>query len=287
MFMGKKKKDTYSVAKQSIKILQSGKIKFNKGEKISLKPFVTQSVGDCVCSRIDGILSKEKVVLDSSAYRVDVNSNLTSMQKITEMLSRIDNPEVQTVVHVVNKKIASEVFDMFDDSIIGNLMRSSTLASIYKEIGSDWESLNDGDKTNFTNVLFIPKIFIFLDPETGKIRKKPYTINLLLIAEPTLKNMGDGIEKVTETQATDRLINDVFDSAIKCGANNLVIAPYCHKLFLEDPYSTAGIWHDYTSIDKTIKNIKSITFAINNEELYIIFMKNQSYSNQVDSSLTT
>lgn len=278
--MKRKQKDVVSVAEQNIKILKSGKVKFKKGQKISLTPYVSESVNKSVCSRADGIISKEEVVIDTSSCRLNTTSTLSTIKRTVEMVSRIDTPDIQTVVHVVNKKNAVEIFDFLDNSIVGTLLRSSTLASVYKKIKDSWIDLNDNDKTNFTNVLFIPDIFVFLDSDTGKIRKIPYRVNLLLIAEPSLKYMGNGIDKITNEEAVERTIKDVFEISGKCGAKNLVIAPYCNKLFLEDPYTTAGIWHNYTTIQKTIENIKNVNFAVNNEDLYIIFMKNNSYNNR-------
>jgi uncharacterized protein (TIGR02452 family) len=283
--MKHKKKNAYSVAEQNIKILKSGKIKIQKGQKISLVPYITDSVANTVCSRIDAIISKEEVVVDTTNCRLDTTSTLSTMRKTVEMLSRIEGSGTQTVIHIINKKNAIEIFDFMDDSIVGTLLRSSTLAAIYKKIKDDWFDLNESDKTQFTNILFIPDILVFLDEDTGKVKKIPHKVNLLLVAEPSLKAMATGVERVTSEQAVERTINDVFASAIKCGAKNLVIAPYCHKIFLEDPYTTAGVWHDYTTIQKSIENLNNVNFAVNNDDLYIIFMKNNSY-NKMNSDLT-
>jgi hypothetical protein len=289
MFMSKKKKkkDEYSVAQQNIKILQSGKVKFVKGEKVSLEPFISESLNNAVCSRIEGILSNEKIALSSSSFMVDVTSNLTTMWKMGEMLSKLSDADTQTVVHIVNKKSATEIFNMLDDSIVGTLMRTSTLAAVYDKIENDWKSINEDDKTSFTNVLMIPQLFVFLDDNTGKIRKNPFKINLLLISEPSVKYMKDGIERPTGLEVINRLISDTFEAATKIGNKHLIIAPFCHKAFVDDPYETAKIWGEYSTIDSTLKNIESISYAVNNEDLYIIFMKNLGVINKfMDSSLT-
>lgn len=283
MFMKKKKKDEYSVAKQNIKILKSGKIKINKGQKISLAPYTANSVSNSVCSRIDGIIEKN---VNSSNDNVKLNTtcNLSSMKKTVEMINKGTNDITKyTLVHVVNKKSAVDIMHFLDDSIVGSLFRSSTIASIYKKLEEDWVDLNDDDKTSFTNVLFIPDIFVFLDDETGKIKKHPYVVNLLLISEPTMKYMSNGVEEITEETAVKRMISDVFTSAIKCGAKNLIIAPYCHKMFLKDEHFTASEWHNNTTVENSIKNINSIDFAINNDDLYIIFTKNNNRSDSLSN----
>lgn len=282
MFMKKKKKkDNYSIAEQNIKILKSGKIKVKKGQKISLTPYVTNSVSNTVCSRIDGIIDKSSINSENVS-KLTTTCNLSSMKRTVEMINKGTNSITKyTLVHVINKKSAIEIFDFLDDSIVGSLLRSSTLASIYKKIEDSWVELNDKDKTGFTNVLFIPDIFVFLDEKTGKIKKQPYTVNLLIISEPSLKFMSTGVETVTENMAVKHIISDVFTSAIKCNATNLIIAPYCHKLFLEDVHLTASEWHNITTIESSIKNINTVDFAINDDDLYIIFTKSNNKSDSL------
>ena len=167
----KKKKNDMKIAEQNIKILKSGKIKVKKGQKISLDPYIENSVENTICSRSTGIISKEDVVVSNGdVSKTDITANLSSMKRTADMLSRTSTSTTYTITHVINKKESGEIFDFLDDSIVGILLRTSTLATIYKKIKDEWLDLNNEDKTSFFNVLYIPNIFVFLD-EDGKIKK--------------------------------------------------------------------------------------------------------------------
>ena len=224
-----KKKKSKMIAEANIKILKSGKIKVKKGQKISLDGYIANSINDVVCSRSEGIIPKEDIQIEPSDKKVAVNIGLSSMKRTLGLLS-MEEGTTYTIVHLISKKEHDKIFDFLDESIIGTLLRTSTLASIYKKIKTRWVDLNKDDKTNFTNVLMIPNIFVFLDENTGKLRKKPFSVNLLLIAEPSVKDMSEGIEEVSKEDAVKRIITDVYDIAVKLKMEHVIIAPFCHKL---------------------------------------------------------
>ena len=268
-----KKKQFKKLAEANIQVLKSGKIKIAKGQKINLKSFVNDSIKNSIVSRLDGILSQEDVVIDTEKLRVDITTNMTNDVKTAELASRVNTPKTNTIVITVNKKDAIDAFDFLDDGALGLILRTSTLASIYTDpdIKKKWVDLNKGDKSSFTNVMYVPKIMVFIDPDTGKIRKTPYYINLLLISVPSVKKMTDGVEAVTDYDACSRVIADICDSAIKCGAKDLIIDPYNYKLFKKDPHITAELWSQISTSQRFIEQLNSVIFAIENEELFIIF----------------
>lgn len=268
-----KKKQLKKLAKSNIQILKSGKIKVAKDQKINLKSFVNDSIENSVVSRLNAIISREDVVIDTADLRADVTTNMTSDVKTAELAARANNPNTNTIVLTVNKKNALDVFDFLEDGSLGIILRTSTLASIYKDdsIKSKWVDLNKNDKTNFTNVLYIPKIMVFIDPSNGKIRKTPYYINLLLLAVPTQKNMGEAVEEVSDENACARVIADICDAAIKCGAKNLIIDPYDYKMFRKEPHTTAELWYQISTGQRFIEQFNSVIFTIENEELFIVF----------------
>lgn len=268
-----KKKKFKKLAEANIQVLKSGKIKVAKGQKINLKPFVQDSVDNTVISRLDGIISKEEVVIDTSDLRVDVTTNMTTDIKTAELVSRVSSPTISTIVITVNKKNDLDVFDLLDDTSLGIILRTSTLTSIYsdKNVKDKWVELNKDDSTSFTNVMYVPKIMVFVDPNTGKIRKTPYYINLLLVAVPSVKKMTDGVEELSDEDATARVIADICEAAIKCGAKDLIIDPYGYKLFKKDPHITAELWSQISTGQRFIEQFKSVIFSIDNEELFIIF----------------
>ena len=271
-----KRKNVEELAKRSIKILKSGKVKINKDQKISLAPYVEESLTEVVCSRIEGIISKADVVIDSKTS-ITTTANIMSAKDLLNTSSMIDKSvgdiTPNTVVHVINKKEALTTFDFTNESIIGSLLRTSTLAAIYRKIKEAWVELNDDDKTGFTNVLFIPKILVFLEDETGVVKKVPLFVNLLLLSVPSPKAIKDATtEEEPENQVIiNRYIDDVFKSAVLCGAKKLIITPFCHKLFLKEVYDTSEAWVNNTQLQKNIENIDSVNFAINDENLYVVF----------------
>ena len=120
-----KKKQLKKLAKSNIQVLKTGKIKIAKGEKISLKSFVNESIKNTVISRLDGIISQEDVVIDTKDLRVDITSNMTTDFKTSELISRVQSPKTNTIVVTVNKKNALDVFDFLDDSSLGIIPRNS------------------------------------------------------------------------------------------------------------------------------------------------------------------
>lgn len=263
-----KKKKRSKVAEKNIQILETGKVKFNKDQKVSLKPYIKDSLESVVCSRIEGILTKEDVVLEEG-LKTDINISLSSMKRTLELNSASSN-EIHTVVSIFNKKEVDDIFDFLSDTIIGYLLRTSTLASIYNEVKESWMELNKDDTSGYTNVLYIPSIFVFLDDNTGKLRKKPFMVNLLILFEPTKKKLSLA-ESTEEVDVVKRYIEDVFDVAIKVGANRLIVSPFCHEYLVDEERYASELWHACSEKQRNMDNIKSIDFSVNDDDSYIIF----------------
>ena len=287
----KKKKKIKKLAEANIKILKSGKIKFSKDQKIDLSLFANESIEGAVVSRLDGIISKEDVIIDTEDLRCDVLSTMTEDIKIAELSSQVTQTAISeqgiknsirtvnppTIVITINKKDAIDVFDFLEGGTLGDILRCSTLASIYSSdtIKPTWVELNKDDASNFTNILFIPKVMIFIDRETREIRKTPYYVNLLIVAVPSVKRMKtddeNNVEEVTIPDAIARVIADIAEAAIKCGCKDLIFDPYAYKLFTKDPRETANLWYLMTSSQRFIENIHSINFALEREDAFITF----------------
>lgn len=279
--MGKKRKDKKKAKKflklwhmdsKSVEILESGKIKFKKDEKIDIGSYVEASINDAKISRLEGIPSKEEIVIDgSNNYRIDATTNCSSIDRIVELVSSINTTEVQTIVLPMTKKKATH---LEDDEIVGWLGRSSTFISIYSKLKESWDDINEDDNTTFTNVMFIPKIYIFLEKK-GKLRKKPIIVNLMIVALPSMNKAKDGIEAIDEVEYTNRIINDSVDACIRCGCKSVVVDPFYMSSLKKDVHYTSKYWHGKTETQRVIENIRSITFSIDNDDLYVIFCKNK------------
>jgi hypothetical protein len=268
----KKSKKLKKLAKANIKVLQSGKIKVTKGEKISIKPFVKESVDNVIMSRLDGIISKEDVVVDTENLRCDKATNMIDEMQILDLTSKVSSATTKTIVVSMTKKNVLNAFDYLVCDTIGILLRTSTLASIYTSIKEAWVELNKDDATNFTNVLFIPKIMVFIDFNTGKIRKTPLYVNLLVVATPPVNKMSsDGVEEISDEMAASRVIADIVESVIKCGAKNIILNPYCNKILQKDKNMVSNLWNQVTTGQRVLEQINSIDYSLENEEDFIVF----------------
>jgi hypothetical protein len=259
---------------KSIEILESGKIKFKKDEKVDLSAFVESSIMDANISRLEGIPSKEEIVIDGSSnnYRIEASTNCSSITRIVELVSSINTIDVQTIVLPMSKKRASK---LEDNDIVAWLGRSSTFAAVYSKLENSWNELNEDDNSSFTNVMYIPKIYIFLEDKKGKLRKKPIMVNLMIVALPSIHKAKDGIEAMDNIEYTNRIINDSFDACIRCGCKSIVIDPFSMTALQKDVHYTSRYWHGKTETQRIIENIRNITFSIDNDDLYVIFCKNK------------
>ena len=266
------KKQRRKMAESNFKILKSGKLKVKKGQKINLRPFITNSVENSVVGRLDGIISKENVVVDTEDLHQNVTSNMLSDIHVASLAAKTEKPGISTLVVTVNKKNALDAFDLMRDDSLGILLRTSTLTSCYMELKQEWKDLNEEDNSNFTNVLYVPEVMVFVDPDTGKLLKKPFKVNIIILAIPTKKNMSEqGVEEFTDEMAASRVIADIMDSAIKLGCKDIIIDPYCHKYLISMPYDAGKLWNNIVSTKRCIEQFKSIIFAIEDEELFVSF----------------
>ena len=281
--MGKKKKKhckkekklfkLWDIDSKSIQILESGKIKFKKDEKIDISSFIEDSVTNARISRLEGIPSKEEIVIDGSMnYRLDASANCSSIARIIDLMSSINSNEVHTIVIPMTKKKACK---LEENEIISWLGQSSTFLSTYARVKPAWDELNDDDNSCFTNVMFLPKLYIFLEKK-GKLRHKPVVINLMVVAVPGINKAKNGVELTDETEYTNRIINDSIEACIRCGCKSVIIDPYAMKGLQNDVHYTAKYWYGKTETQRVIENIRNITFSIDNDDLYVIFCKNKN-----------
>ena len=270
--MGKKNKTKKYVAKAGIKILKSGKVKFSKDHKIDLSTFVNESVENSIVSRLDGIISKEDVVIDMDEVNRKVRTLLMSEYLIASSDYAINSSITKTIVIPINKKKALKCFDFLDDGVIGSLLRTSTFASIYKKLKNDWKELCKNDASNISNVLFVPKVMVFLYDGNGEVREIPFYVNVLIVAVPPTKYMeNDTIEEISDDVLCKRYVNDMLESAIKCGCKDAIINPFSEKALTNDLSNTAKVWADFVSTQRYKENFNSLSFSTEEQNLFIVF----------------
>ena len=265
---------------KGIEISNSGKIKLKKDDKIDISEFIEEclntsiknSVNDVRISRLEGLPSKEEIIIDGSAnYRLEATTNCSSIKRIIELMNGINSNETQTIVIPMSKKKAS---NLENNDVIEWLCKTSTFVSVYTQIKKTWDELNTDDNSCYTNVMYIPKLSIFLE-KNGKMRKNPISINLMIIALPSINKATNGMESIDDIEYTNRIINDSIEACIKCGTKNIVINPYSMSALFNDVHYTARYWHGKTETQRVIENIRNITFSINDDDLYVIFCKNK------------
>ena len=180
--MGKKNK-LIKRATRSMKILKSGKIKIEGEHILDLAPLIKKSSKEATVSRLNGIISKEDVVLEEGGKVLNVQTVLQSQMKTVDIQANISqSAENYTVVVPIKKKSAIDIFDFLSDGVLGDILRSSTLASTYKKIKKEWVTLNKDDTTSFTNVMYVPDVAVFMDPDEEKLKRRAYYINVLILA---------------------------------------------------------------------------------------------------------
>ena len=243
---------------KNIKILESGKIKFKKNKKIDISGFIETSVNETLISRLEGIPSKEEIIIDGTeTYRLESSANCSSITRIVDLIGNISN-DVLTIVLPMTKKKA---LNLEDNETVCWLAKSSTFISAYSKVKKSWEEINDDDNTSFTNVLFIPKLYIFLEKK-GKLRKHPITVNLVVVSLPSINKAKDGIEAMDEVEYTNRIINDSIEASIRCGCKSIIVDPYSMPALQKDVHYIARYWYGKIETQRVIENIKNITFNL-------------------------
>ena len=281
--MGKKK-----YLKEKIKILTNNKIKLKKGQKISIRPMVEESLKDSVISRLEGIICDNTDRYDESH---DIKSEVTllSQIKMADIITHTPGTKVvPTIVHVCTKKNSLD-FDFAGDGIIADLLRSSTLGPTYNRIKDSWKNINTDDNTLFTNVMYIPNIFVFSNGVETLL--SPFKVNLLMIAVPSFKSFKEDYndDKCDDNKiATDyigRIYGDIAEAAIKLpNCSDLIIDPFSIKITKDHQHDVINFWNYLIDSPRCKKVISSIWFSIEDEFNYVIFITEKGIKKLVENN---
>lgn len=279
--MGKKNKKLKKIATNVSYRMKNGEIKVGKGEYINIDEYIKYSNDNLIISRLDNIISKEDVLVDTSDCQVDIKTLMTNELYSAEALTSIKSNKTYTIVLPVSKKDAISCFDYLEYTILSAILRTSTLGYVYNNIKETWVAMNSENTSSFTNVLFIPKVLEFIDFKKGKVRSKErmFNINVLLVAVPSknaiIEEVEDNDNKVDEndvnTVLSSRVIADICDAAIKCGCKDLIIDPFGYKFLDNDKTNASTLWKEITSSQRFIENIDTITFTTEGNSNYVVF----------------
>lgn len=263
-----------------IRILESGKLKLQKGCVISLDEISKNSIDNTIGSRVDALEDNSKVSSDESP-KLQVRAINDSQMHCYKILSRISMEPTRTLVVTLTRKEAKRAFNYMDNTVIGTLLRTTNLGRIYDAVRSNWYELL-GKSEAMDCILYIPSITIIADEDIRSILDTPNrTVNLLLYVEKDRKCIlemdefvygkgEDALEKRMEN-----MVHGVLESAVRLGCTDLIIDPFGNKLLMKDPYLTVDIWHKQVQ-DSRIKNhVEVIDFSIANDDRFIIFWKSK------------
>lgn len=269
--MSKETKKQRKMAKSNIKILKSGKIKISKEQKLDLTPFIEGTINNTIVSRLNGIISKEEVVIDEEK-NIDIRAHLIDELECVRLKNEMKEPDIPTFVYVVNKKDATNIFDLLNVTVFGDVLRSSTLAAAYKNVKQTWVDLNENDKTPYINIMYVPEVMIFLDHKTGKIRKRPIFANVLIVAIPPRKyinNKDENVEEATIEESINYYIDSICESIIKLGIKNVVVNPFFNNASTKNACMSSEAWVRNIRGNRFIDNVNKIEFCVEDENTFI------------------
>lgn len=263
-----------------IRILESGKLKLQKGCIISLDEISKDSIDNTIGSRMDALEDNSKVSSDESP-KLQVSGINYSQMHCYKLLSRISAEPTRTLVVTLTRKEAKRAFNYMDSGVIGTLLRTSNLGRIYDAVRANWYELL-GKSEAMDCILYIPAITIIADEDFRTILDTPNRIvNLLIYVEKEKKalfEMDDFLPLDAADTAQKRMesiIHGVLESAVRLGCTNLIINPFDNKLMMKDPRLTADTWHKELQAARVQNHVEKIDFSIIDDDLFIIFWKSK------------
>lgn len=259
--MSKNKKH---IAKNTIKVLSDGKVKIKKGKKLDLTPFIANSVTNCIMGTIDGSGKPGRRPKD---VELGINTLMLSATESLRILSTGITDAEFTIVDIVRLKDAN-VFDLTEDSIKGEILRSSTLGGCYKEVKMKWKEINSSEYAKTTNYLYFPELVSFMNSDTGDVLHMPFKFNYLMISVPSINRLGyDDMDVYL-----NNVVADIMDAIIAVKVKNVIINPFTIKAFKENADTVSALFNSIVSTDKVKNYLDSVTFAISDSDDFVTFL---------------
>jgi hypothetical protein len=257
---------------------------------INKNDMMSSPIKDSIVSILNGIPTKEDIVIDigektSAPYQTYCGEcdNLINNLCLTNV-----SANNMTIVVPIRKDDVSDKLWKYGD-MVSHISSTSILYAIIinKKIATPsimnrWLGLNEKDRSEYTNVMFVPNIPVFYETKTNKKNhkfvllpfEKTYKVNLLFVAVPSRTNAKSGIEKMEKDEYCQRVINDCIEAAVKCGCKRLIIDPFKPKnVFKFDSRALAKMWKSVLGTHRAIENIDDVSFVFDDENNKIIFDK--------------
>lgn len=273
----------YDMVDFGIRILESGKLKLQKDCIISMDEISKDAIDNTIGSRLDALEDNSTVSAEETAI-LTVNGNCCNQMHCYKMLSRIGVEGTQTLVTILNRKQARKAFNFMNDGIIGTLLRTSNLGTIYNAIRDNWYDLLQKSE-GMDCILYIPGITIIADEDLSRILDtQSHKVNLLVYVgkakqctydtDDTFMDGGFD-EDDDDAKRIQEIVHGVLESAVRLNCNDLIIDPLDTKLFMKDVYLTAKIWHKEIEESRFTNHLKTIDFCIPDDDYFIIFWKSK------------
>lgn len=262
------------ISNKNLEIMQKCKFRLYDGAKVKLKNDVQTSIDGVKMGKLEDILYKEKIDVDNITLKSGITSITlaTPLEAITALNTITGkNAPRYTVIIPMNKKDIPFEFDLLKDTTLGDILRTTYLPLVYKKVSDDWKKLNDKDKSESTNVLYIPNVMHYLKSD-GKIKQRPFYINVLIVAIPTLKYLKNGEPETRSDDEfyTGRIIGDILDAAIRVGATHLIFNPFTLEGLRNDFGITANCWKVISTTKRVLENLESIIFTTDDSDTLFV-----------------
>jgi hypothetical protein len=246
-----------------LKYLRKGKAKFN-GKKIILDELASKSAKESMIS----FLSK----LSVSEGNVEVDKPVKEKVPYRHLMTNMDGviqssyvSEVKTIVALTDK--SNKSFDFRSECAIGDILRTSNLGLILKKLKSHWATFANKDTTD-PIVMYIPDVFVFLDPDKGIKLQNPFRINVVIVSESSDKRLKENMSMDVKNPKAQIMINtiaDICDAMILLDEYKFVVQPIFkdYSLDIMDTIEEAWAYMIYEST-KSRQIFDEIIFAGSN-----------------------
>ena len=258
--------------------------------KINKNDIMSDCITNAVVGRLDAIPTKEDIVIDEPDLKSvpftsyggnywDTINNLCLANAST-----INNPTI--VVPIRKDKVTNKLWDYGE--IISDLSSVSVLYAMLinskisnPSILDRWIGLNESVHSEYVNVAYIPNIPVFYEFNKNKKKdckfvlfpvEKCYKMNVLFVSVPSRADAKPGLEKMSKSEYSDRVICRMMDAVVKCGCKRLIIAPFAYKdLFKADKRTIADTWKRVLTLQNAIVNIDDVSFIFEDDNEKKVF----------------
>ena len=238
--MGKKKKSCFGSIFESILNAMIG----GTGTVLDYSEAVSKTVNNCVIGKLDLLPTREDIVIDGEGLTTQLVLNKVTAHYDVYSGKRIYNEKGITDIITSNstlvipiKKKDSRISDLLStkDGLLGYLNAVSVWSRVLDNISDNWEKLNMDDKSQTSNILYLPGIIIPFADYYGHLLKETRTVDV---------------------DYNKKCINDVLEAAIHFNAKNVVTTPvWCKQT---DCTANQDLWEKGSTSKRVTDNIRRI-----------------------------